>query len=149
MAEAPDFRSDPSVTPEGKGLALLRWKEFSDNLPLDVIEDAFSTGLSPTRLKDVDPVATDEIAAAVVEDSDLIGFWVAWRRAGGFGGLEGVGGTTPPSSARFGASGPASALTPTSTASNGSASTCAGDGAMRSAAGSALSPSPTCNTARP
>ena len=30
----------------------------------------------------------DHVAEAVVEDAELIGFWVAWHRAGGFAGLE-------------------------------------------------------------
>jgi hypothetical protein len=88
ITELPDYRRESSATPEGKGLALLRWREFSDNLPLDVLEDAFATDLSPTRLEDLDAVVADEIAAAVVEDSELIGFWIAWHQAGGFGGLE-------------------------------------------------------------
>ena len=63
VENAPDFRSDASPTSEGKGLALLRWRE---------------------------------LAVAVVEDSELIGFWVAWHSAG----LERGGGTGPPSSSR-------------------------------------------------
>ncbi len=30
----------------------------------------------------------DDMAAAVVEDAELIGFWIAWHRAGGFASLE-------------------------------------------------------------
>ena len=30
----------------------------------------------------------DDVARAVIEDAELIGFWVAWHKAGGFVGLE-------------------------------------------------------------
>ena len=69
-------------------MALARWAEFSHNLPLDVIEDAFAVDLSATTLEDLDPAVAADIAATVVEDSELIGFWVAWHQVGGFAGLE-------------------------------------------------------------
>ncbi len=32
-----------------------------------------------------------ELSASVIEESELIGFWLAWWRAGGFAGLEAAG----------------------------------------------------------
>jgi hypothetical protein len=33
----------------------------------------------------------DDLVAPVIEESELLGFWLAWWRAGGFAGLEGAG----------------------------------------------------------
>ncbi len=44
---------------------------------------------SPTpRVEDYDELVRDDIAADAVEESELIGFWVAWHLAGGFHALE-------------------------------------------------------------
>ena len=87
MLQTPDFRSAKSDSPEGGGLALARWQAFHDDLPIDVIEDAFAMDRS-TSVDDLDPGMRDEIAAAVLERSELIGFWIAWQQAGGFANLE-------------------------------------------------------------
>ena len=33
----------------------------------------------------------DDLVGPVIEESELLGFWLAWWRAGGFSGLEGAG----------------------------------------------------------
>jgi hypothetical protein len=85
--DVPDYRRDKSDSPEGRGRARSRWQSFHDDLPIDVIEDAFRTDRS-TSLEDLDPDIRDDIAAAVLEQSELIGFWIAWHQAGGFANLE-------------------------------------------------------------
>ena len=73
---------------EYAGLARRRYDEFFDALPLHVIEDAYATTWSATTIDQLDPDARDDIAATVIEESELIGFWVAWHKAGGFARLE-------------------------------------------------------------
>ena len=86
MTEDPDFRSDKSDTVEGRRNAAARWDAYHFNLDDDVLAEAFG---SPTpRVEDYDELVRDDIAAHAVEESELIGFWVAWHKAGGFGGLE-------------------------------------------------------------
>jgi hypothetical protein len=86
MTEDPDFRSDKSDTVEGRGNASARWNAYHHHLGEDVLAEAFP---SPrTTIDDYDEFVRDDIAAAVMEDSELIGFWVAWHLAGGFGALE-------------------------------------------------------------
>lgn len=75
-------------TVEYAGRARRRYDEYYDALPLDVIEDAFATNWTPTTLDDLDPEVRDDLAATVIEESELIGFWVAWHKAGGFDRLE-------------------------------------------------------------
>jgi hypothetical protein len=85
--EAPDYRAARSDSPEGQGLARARWLAFHDDLPIDVIEDAFRTDRA-TRLEDLHPDIRDDIAEDVLERSELVGFWIAWHQAGGFSNLE-------------------------------------------------------------
>jgi hypothetical protein len=86
MTEDPDFRSDKSDTVEGRGNAGARWNAYHRNLDDDVLAEAFP---SPGRsTHEYDELVRDDIAADAVEESELIGFWVAWHLAGGFGALE-------------------------------------------------------------
>ena len=86
MTEDPDFRSDKSESVEGRGNAGARWDAYHLHLDEAVLAEAFP---SPTpRVEDYDELVRDDIAAAAVEDSELIGFWVAWHLAGGFHALE-------------------------------------------------------------
>jgi hypothetical protein len=86
MTEDPDFRSDKSDSVEGRGNAGARWDAYHLHLDEAVLAEAFP---SPTpRVEDYDELVRDDIAAAAAEDSELIGFWVAWHLAGGFHALE-------------------------------------------------------------
>lgn len=68
---APDFRSDPMETPEGRGVARRAW-------------DAYQGGMKKALGPLVRPVA-------VGQATDLVGFWVVWHLHGGFEGLERLG----------------------------------------------------------
>jgi hypothetical protein len=87
MLDTPDFRAERSDSPEGKGVARARWEAYHDDLPLDVIEDAFRVDQT-TSLEDLDSDILDDIAESVLERSELIGFWIAWHQLGGFASLE-------------------------------------------------------------
>jgi hypothetical protein len=92
MSEPPDFRSEKMDSPEGRGIALGRWSAFWYSIPDDVLADAY--GDDPKRsIADYDEAVRDDIAEAVLDDSELIGFWVAWHQAGGFAHLESGGWT--------------------------------------------------------
>lgn len=72
---APDYRSEPSESLEGKGLARRAWESYSR-----------------TVNKPVQPLfewAARRIAASQV--CDLMGFWLVWHLHGGFEGLEELG----------------------------------------------------------
>ena len=91
MTDSPDFRSERSESPEGRGIAYARWSSFWSSVPDSVLANAFD--LDPDRDPDIPSrgypgFLRDQIAEAVVEQAELIGFWVAWHRAGGFTQLE-------------------------------------------------------------
>lgn len=76
MSKSVDFRSDPSDSPEGKGLARAAW-------------DAWSRAVNKAAEPVFAPVIAGVARKQVVE---LVGFWMAWHLYGGFEGLvEGVG----------------------------------------------------------
>jgi hypothetical protein len=87
MSEPPDFRSDPSESPEGKGVAhghrVSFWRSVTEQTRAELMAASSFTSFS-----DLPGLVRDDVAAAVVEDAELIGFWVAWHRAGGFASLE-------------------------------------------------------------
>ena len=87
MTEAPDFRSDRSESPEGRGIAYGRhaafWNSVPDNVRAEAAEEA-----TLSSIEDYPALIRDDAARTVVEDAELIGFWVAWHKAGGFAGLE-------------------------------------------------------------
>lgn len=64
----PDFRSDPSESPEGKGRARRAW-------------DAYAKGLLPIS----QPIGKVWARKATTE---MVGFWVLWHVYGGFEGLH-------------------------------------------------------------
>jgi hypothetical protein len=66
-----DFRSDPSESVEGKGIARRAW-------------DAYARGVDRAT-RPLDPVKT---AWARKLTEELVGFWVLWHALGGFEGLE-------------------------------------------------------------
>jgi hypothetical protein len=73
---APDYRSDPMATPEGKGRARKIW---------DAYAKAVNKTITPSVAPFLDPI-TQPVGRQLVED--LIGFWVLWHLYGGFEGLE-------------------------------------------------------------
>ncbi|MGD0747572.1 MAG: hypothetical protein ABSB68_07155 [Acidimicrobiales bacterium] len=89
MTNAPDFRSDPSESPEGRGIAYGRsaafWKSLPDGVRAEVSQEAT---LTVGSIEEYPLFVRDQVTKTVVEDAELIGFWVAWHKAGGFGGLE-------------------------------------------------------------
>ena len=87
MTQAPDYRADRSESPEGRGIAYGRFAAFWDSVPENVRAEA-SQEATITSFEDSPALVRDDVARAVVEDAELIGFWVAWHKAGGFGGLE-------------------------------------------------------------
>jgi hypothetical protein len=68
----PDFRSDPSESYEGKGIARRAW-------------DAYARGVRRATEPVFDPVA---MAWSRKLTEELLGFWVLWHMMGGFEGLE-------------------------------------------------------------
>ena len=72
VAVVVDFRSDPSESVEGKGIARRAWDAYAD------------------RVNKMASPALDPVAAAwgrkITED--LVGFWVMWHALGGFEGLQ-------------------------------------------------------------
>ncbi len=67
-----DFRSDPSESVEGKGIARSAW-------------DAYSRRVNQVTVPVIEPLAG--VWARKVT-ADLVGFWVMWHSLGGFEGLE-------------------------------------------------------------
>lgn len=89
MSDAPDFRSDRSESPEGRGIAYGRSAAFWKSLPESVkARAAEAATVTVSSLEDYPALVRDQVTTTVVEDAELIGFWVAWHKAGGFGGLE-------------------------------------------------------------
>ena len=92
MVEAPDYRSDRSESPEGGGIALGRSTAFWNSLP-EKVRDSVSNEIDipVSTIEDYPGFVRDQVTSTVVEDAELIGFWIAWHKAGGFGGLEAAG----------------------------------------------------------
>jgi hypothetical protein len=89
VTNTPDFRSDPSESPEGRGIAYGRHAAFSKSLPDSVRDRANDeASLTVSSVEDLPAFIRDQVTSSVAEDAELIGFWVAWHKAGGFGGLE-------------------------------------------------------------
>ncbi|MGH8995955.1 MAG: hypothetical protein ACRDYB_08010 [Acidimicrobiales bacterium] len=86
MTDGPDFRSDKSDSVEGDRRAATRWDGYHLNLDGDVLAEAFPS--SGRSVEDYPEFVRDDIAADAMEESELIGFWVAWHLAGGFVALE-------------------------------------------------------------
>ena len=92
MSEAPDYRSDRSESPEGRGIAYGRSRAFWNSVPERVrAEVSYESTLTVSSIEDYPAFIRDAVTSSVVEDAELIGFWVAWHKAGGFGGLEAAG----------------------------------------------------------
>ncbi len=87
MSDAPDFRSDRSESPEGRGIASGRFAAYWNSVPEEV-RAKLSQETIVSSIDEFPALIRDDAARAVVEDAELIGFWVAWHKAGGFTGLE-------------------------------------------------------------
>ena len=72
VAVVVDFRSDPSESVEGKGIARRAW-------------DSYSRTANRVAGPALEPLA-GAVARKITED--LVGFWVLWHSLGGFEGLE-------------------------------------------------------------
>ena len=86
----PDYRSQRSQSPEGAGHAKEAWEEFHLVAARHLSEEATAatwSGMAAELPEDV----RDDLVGPVIEESELLGFWLAWWRAGGFSGLEGAG----------------------------------------------------------
>jgi len=86
MPELPDYRTQPSVSPEGEANAAARHSTWA-KVNFDPITHAEppAEGYGWDQLAEVD---RDRMAARVIKESDLISFWLSWHRAGGFAQLE-------------------------------------------------------------
>ncbi|HUI05063.1 MAG TPA: hypothetical protein VLZ77_16100, partial [Acidimicrobiales bacterium] len=85
MTDQPDFRTDKSDSVEGGGKAAARWYAYHGALDEDVVAEAFPMQALDKHYPDF---VRDDIAEDAMEQSELIGFWVAWHMAGGFAALE-------------------------------------------------------------
>ena len=86
MSDQPDFRTDKSDSVEGSGRAAGRWHAYHGALDEEVLAEAFPMQAIDTE--DYPDLVRDDIAEDAMEQSELIGFWVAWHMAGGFAALE-------------------------------------------------------------
>jgi hypothetical protein len=86
MTDEPDFRADKSDTVERAGNASGRWYAYHARLDEDVVAEAFP--MRALHAEQYPGFVRDDIAADAMEQSELIGFWVAWHMAGGFAALE-------------------------------------------------------------
>jgi hypothetical protein len=91
MTDPRDYRSARSESLEGSGLARARWKAFHDGVEADVWEEISIAEADRATSDEVPWEALQEINDSVIEESELIGFWVAWHLAGGFVELERAG----------------------------------------------------------
>ena len=83
-----DYRYHRSPSAEGHGNAQRAWETFHLDTARELFEEAATVGRRGSPPPDD---VLDEIRAAVIEESELLGFWLAWWRAGGFAGLEAAG----------------------------------------------------------
>ena len=67
-------------------MAATRWRGFHYELPEDMVAEASSQPGQSTE--DLDPAIRDDIAEGALEESELIGFWLASHVAGRFAALE-------------------------------------------------------------
>ena len=85
-----DYRSQRSPSPEGSGHAKGTWEEFHLVRARALTEEAGAKPWygGPTGLPEDE---REDLVQAVIEESELLGFWLAWWRAGGFTGLQAAG----------------------------------------------------------
>jgi hypothetical protein len=89
MTSSADFRTDPSDTIEGRGIARARWDRFMDRDLYDIMDsEEWEDVEEYTPLEELPEDVREELAEWARERSELLGFWVAWHLAGGFERLE-------------------------------------------------------------
>jgi hypothetical protein len=74
---SPDYRSDKMDSLEGKAIARGRFLVFWDTVDPDLLEETST----PSGLPDASWVPEEvrtHVSRQAVEESELIGFWVAW-----------------------------------------------------------------------
>jgi len=95
VASQSDFRAEAMDTPEGRGIARGRYDDFMDRNLEDLVAQSIEWDNPPASadLDDTsyDVLIADAVAEAAKEESEAIGFWVAWHLAGGFAQLEAAG----------------------------------------------------------
>ncbi len=84
---SPDYRSDKMDSLEGKAIARGRFLVFWDAVDSAELEEA-STAPTLLNASWVPEEVRTHVSRQAVEESELIGFWVAWHRSGGFQELE-------------------------------------------------------------
>ena len=88
----PDFRSEAMESPEGKGVARDRYDAFMGENLEDLVQFYLDPKTSSSHhfdnVDDLPDSVRDQISEAAREESEAIGFWVAWHLAGGFHQLE-------------------------------------------------------------
>jgi hypothetical protein len=89
MGLDPDYRSEAMETPEGKGIARDRYETFMDENLRDLVEFYLDPRNPPPSHnydddEDIPGELLERWAEEAREESELIGFWVAWHLAGGF-----------------------------------------------------------------
>lgn len=77
----------PARAPKAEGLAHGCRSTFWRSVPEKTL-DALSAESPYLSIEEWPAFVRDSAAEAVVEDAELIGFWVSWHRAGGFQFLE-------------------------------------------------------------
>lgn len=91
MPFEPDLRSSKMESSEGRGIARARWLSWCASLPDDFREAMdLDTGIDRVERAYDEPPPTfgADWAKNIREQSELIGFWIAWHQAGGFQALE-------------------------------------------------------------
>jgi len=84
---SPDYRSDKMGSLEGRAIARGRFLVFWDAVDPDVLEETSAAPGQPGGSWMQEGVRT-HVSRQAVEESELIRFWVAWHRSGGFQELE-------------------------------------------------------------
>ena len=84
---SPDYRSDKMESLEGKAIARGRFLVFWDAVDPGELAEASAPPVLPDASWVPEEVRT-HVSRQAVEESELIGFWVAWHRSGGFQELE-------------------------------------------------------------
>jgi hypothetical protein len=85
-----DLRRQRSASLEGSGHAKACWDEFHLRRARELTEEA-GARRHGQPVRELPPEIRDELLESVIEESELLGFWLAWWRAGGFSGLEAAG----------------------------------------------------------
>lgn len=83
-----DFRKDPMDSVEGRGRARARYDAFHDKVPEETWQLVYEVRGRAAGVNDVPKAVGDDLANKAIEDSALLGFWLAWHLAGGFANLE-------------------------------------------------------------